>query len=175
MPAPGQLRTPQSSELALLSGKRGAYGFYRVENVAINTWSSQPTADAVEVLGKLTERSLSECPEGIASIHWIESGAGLPTPEARQGLSEIAKKYAKHLHCVGVMLEGSGFWASALRSALTGIVLLSPRDYPLRFVSDTPELVAFVVQELKQRTGKAPESERLRRAMEEVLRQLRGA
>lgn len=173
MPATGHLRTPPSSELSLLARERGAYGFYRIQNVAINTWSSQPTASAVEVLGQLTERSLSECPDGIASIHWIESGAGLPTAEARQGLGEIAKRYSKHLHCVGVMLEGSGFWASALRSALTGIVLLSPREYPLRFAGDSAELVDFVIQTLKQRTAKAPEPERLRRTLDEVLRQLR--
>jgi predicted nucleic acid-binding Zn ribbon protein len=172
MSASGYLHAPHSPELALLARERGAYGFYRFRNVAINTWSMQPTGAAVEVLRQLTERSLSDCPDGIASIHWIESGAGLPTPEARQGLGEIAKRYSKHLHCVGVMLEGSGFWASALRSALSGIVLLSPRDYPLRFAADRAELVSFVSQELQRRTGEAPEPERLRRALEEVLRQL---
>jgi predicted nucleic acid-binding Zn ribbon protein len=173
MPLSGPVHTSRSSELALLAREPGAYGFYRWRNIAINAWASQPTGAAVQVLARLTEKSLTECPEGIASIHWIESGAGLPTAEARLSLGEIAKRYGQHLICVSVVLHGSGFWASALRSALTGVVLLAPRTYSLRFHADIPELTDFVLSELQQRCGRAPESERVRRAVEEALADFR--
>jgi predicted nucleic acid-binding Zn ribbon protein len=169
----GNLRPARSAELARLAREPGAYSFYRWGNIAINAWASQPTGAAVAVLARLTEQSLSECPEGIASVHWIESGAGLPTAEARAGLGDIAKRYERHLICVSVVLHGSGFWASALRSALTGIVMLAPRGYALRFHANVPELTSFVVAELLQRCGKAPESARVVSAVEEALADFR--
>jgi predicted nucleic acid-binding Zn ribbon protein len=150
-----------TSQLLRLSAKTGAYAFYRWENVAINLWASQPTATAVTVMTELTERSVSECPGGIASIHCVEEGVGLPTAEARVGLGELAKSYPKHVICVGVILQGSGFWASATRSALTGIMLLAPRSFALRFFGDPSELCAYVVHELAQRGQSVPGAERL--------------
>lgn len=159
-PTPERARRPSSAELPpatpghellLLASKKGEYGFYRWGPVAINVWASQPTPSAVQVMNELTERSLVECPGGIASIHWLDEGVALPTAEARVSLSDIARRYEKHVLCVGVMLQGSGFWASATRSALTGIMLLAPRTFFLRFFSETPELVAYIVRELGQR------------------------
>ena len=171
MPAGGLARTPRSSTLALLASERAAYAFYRWENVAINLWASQPDARAVDLLGKLTERSAQECPNGIASIHWIANGAGLPTPEARSQLAEIAKRWDRHLLCVGVLLRGDGFWASAVRSALTGIVLLAPRAYQMRFYGELSPLTRFVSEQVQQRTGEAHDPARLLQAVEQALRE----
>jgi hypothetical protein len=173
MLANGPVVPARSSELALLAREPHVYAFYRWQNVAINAWATQPSAAGVDVLTKLTERSLLDCPEGIASIHWIESGAGLPTPEARVRLGELARRYDKHLLCVGVLLGGDGFWASAIRSALSGIVLLAPRGYTLRFYGEVPALSRFVAEQMRQRTGKAPDSARLSQVVEEALRQFK--
>jgi predicted nucleic acid-binding Zn ribbon protein len=162
-----------ASELLLLASKKGEYGFYRWQNVAINVWASQPTPAAIQVMTDLTERSLTDCPGGIASIHWLDEGVALPTAESRVALSELAKRYEKQVLCVGVMLQGSGFWASATRSALTGIMLLAPRTFFLRFFSDTPELVAYIVRELAQRKAAAPEPERLIVVLDETLADFR--
>jgi hypothetical protein len=125
---------------------------------------------AVDVLGKLTERSALECPGGIASIHWIAHGAGLPTAEARAQLAEIAKRWDRHLLCVGVLLRGDGFWASAVRSALTGIVLLAPRGYQMRFYGELSPLTRFVSEQVQQRTGEAHDPGRMRETVEQALR-----
>jgi hypothetical protein len=171
MPAGGLARTPRSSTLALLASERAAYAFYRWENVAINLWASQPNAPAVEIVGKLTERSLLECPKGIASIHCIANGAGLPTSEARAQLAEIAKRYDRHLLCVAILLRGDGFWASAVRSALTGIVLLAPRAYQMRFYGELTPLSRFVTEQVQQRTGEAHDRAQLLGAVEQALRE----
>jgi hypothetical protein len=157
-----------------LALKPGEYGFYRWQHVAINLWASQPTAAAIAVLSELTERSLSDCPRGIASIHWLEEGVPLPSPEARVGLSELAKRYEQHVLCVGVLLQGSGFWASATRSALTGVMLLAPRTFFLRFFSEADELSAYVVRELSRRGRAISEAERLVSMFDEALGDFHG-
>jgi hypothetical protein len=154
--------------LLRLAIEAGTYGFYRWQNVAINVWSGQPSLAAVQVLSELTERSLSECPGGIASIHWLDSGVGLPTAEVRVRLGELARRYPKHVSCVGVLLQGSGFWASATRSALTGVMLLAPRTFALRFFGDVGELSAYIAREQAQR-GAPIDAESLMAAIEDAL------
>jgi predicted nucleic acid-binding Zn ribbon protein len=157
----------------LLASKKGEYGFYRWHNVAINVWASQPTSSAIQVMSELTERSLTECPGGIASIHWLDEGVALPTAEVRVALSELARRYETQVLCVGVMLQGSGFWASATRSALTGIMLLAPRTFFLRFFSEASELVAYIVRELAQRKGAVTDAERLTAVLDQALADFR--
>lgn len=175
------MQRPSSSvtlETALvrLAVRPGEYGFYRWQHVAINVWASQPSAAAIEVLSALTERSLSDCPGGIASIHWLEEGVPLPTPEARVALSELAKRYERHVLCVGVLLQGSGFWASATRSALTGVMLLAPRTFFLRFFSEANELASHILRELSQRgRGMGGDVEPLVGAFDEALRDFHGS
>ena len=173
MLADASVFTARSSELALLAREPKCYAFYRWQNIAINVWATQPSAAAVDVLSELTERSLMECPGGIASIHCIAQGAGLPLPDARARLGELARRYDKHLLCVGVLLQGDGFWASALRSALSGIVLLAPRGYTLRFYGDVQELSRFVAEQIQQRKGKAPDAARLGQTVDAALHDFR--
>jgi hypothetical protein len=159
----------QEPELLRLVAVAGSYGFYRWANVAINVWSSQPTLAAVQVLSELTERSLSACPDGIASVHWLDQGVALPTAEARVSLSELAKRYPKHVTCAAVMLQGSGFWASATRSALTGIMLLAPGTFSLRFFGELGELARFIAHEQAERGPHAVDAARLQGAIEDAL------
>jgi predicted nucleic acid-binding Zn ribbon protein len=168
--APTEVESRSATELVSLAIEPGVFAFYRWNDIAINVWASQPTGDAVEVLAQLTERSVSECPNGLASIHWLDQGVALPTAEARHGLAEIAKRYERHLMCVGVLLQGSGFWASATRSALTGIMLLAPRTFSLRFFGEAPELSALIVRERARRARTAVEPERLTRVVGEAVR-----
>lgn len=174
-PRASLVTSPANQDTLLrLAAEPGRYGFYRWQHVAINLWASQPTAAAIAVLSELTERSLDECPRGIASIHWLEEGVALPTPEARVALSELAKRYERHVLCVGVLLAGSGFWASATRSALTGIMLLAPRTFFLRFFSEPDELALYIQRELNQRGRAISGEERLTSVFDEAQRDFHG-
>jgi hypothetical protein len=86
-------------------------------------------------------------------VHWIVQGVGLPTPEAREGLRELAHRDGDHIACVGVVLRGDGFWASALRSALSGILLVGPKSpFPLRLYGSGEELASWLPVEHVRRT-----------------------
>ena len=142
------------SELTLLAAEPADYALFRFQSIAINVWRSQPNERGVKVLTDLTQESLSVCPKGISSIHCIESGAGVPTSEARRGLRDIATRYESHIACVGVILYGEGFWASAIRSAVAGILLVGPKPaFPLRMYASAQELTAWLPELHQQRTG----------------------
>jgi hypothetical protein len=141
------------SEAPLLAASPGEYAFYRFGNLAINVWTAQPTGPAVRRLTELTVESRRKCPEGISSVHWIMQGVALPTPEARAELRQLATRHGDHIACVGVVLNGEGFWASAVRSALMGILLVGPKAaFPLRLYGSAEELAEWLPGEHVRRT-----------------------
>ena len=104
-----------SSEARLIDSQAGQFAFYLWQNVTIIVWQAQATGPAV---ARLTAASLpvaASHAEGISSVHIIRQGVGMPTQEARLGLVESATQVGDRLACVGVVLLGAGFWASALR------------------------------------------------------------
>lgn len=48
------------------------------------------------------------------------------------------------LNCTGVVIEGEGFSAAALRAFVTGIGLTANIRFPLRSFSTLPEMAAWV-------------------------------
>jgi hypothetical protein len=146
----------ERAALAVLAERPHAYRFLRFRNVAINVWLGQPTAEAVAQLARLTDESARRNPrERISSIHLLDPRVGLPTADARSALTQLATRHRDHLACVGVVLSGDGFWASALRSALTGVILLVPSALPTRYVANVAELAEWLPEEHQKHSGVA--------------------
>lgn len=150
----------KGTDLAPLAARPGEYAFFRYQNVAINVWLSTPTEAGVTVLHELTHASRKACPEGISSIHSLEPGTGLPTAGTRARLGELSTHFAPHIAGVGVLLSsGDGFWASAIRSALSGILQNLPNArFPLRFFGSPEQLVEWLapIHEVKTLTRLEP-------------------
>lgn len=158
------------TDLLLLASAPAVYAFYRFDNVAINVWTGQPTGEAIGVLAELTTKSRKSCPRGISSVHWMVNGVGLPTPEAREGLRLLAHRDGDHIACVGVVLCGDGFWASALRSALSGILLVGPKSpFALRLYGTGEELAGWLPGEHVRRTQTPLEAPTLLEKMRQAV------
>lgn len=159
-------------ELVLLASVRGEYAFYRYGNLAINVWLAQPAGAAVQKLSDLTTDSRGSCPRGISSVHWLAEGVGVPTPEARAGLRALATRDGDHIACVGTVLNGTGFWASALRSALSGILLVGPKaQFPTRLYGTAEELAAWLPNEHARRTQSPLDAAVLIEQLHQAVRQ----
>jgi hypothetical protein len=96
-------------------------------NVAIHLWSAKATAAMVMKLDELSVAFVKAHPRGVSSVHIITEGTPLPDRAVRDALRALTNKYAKNLACVCNVVEGAGFWASALHSFLTGLHF-GPRD-----------------------------------------------
>ena len=138
-------------------------------NVAITVWGTQGTGPLVDRhAGCLAELAL-RYPGGFSSLHITGRQAPLPTPEARAKLSEILEQYQHSLACVGVVLEGSGFWASAIRSFIVGLRLLGPRAVDLQVRASIAEVANWLPAPHRERTGFEIDG----RELDRVLRQAR--
>ena len=122
------------------------------KNLAIHVWTTRATPELVDTLERLTGPFVRAHPEGFSAIHVIANGAGLPDNQARERLREVASRYVNQLACLCHVVEGSGFWASALHSFLTGLHWLTRGPYRLHICADLPGAARWVPEYHERRT-----------------------
>ena len=162
---------PPDIEMIRLAAVPQQYGFYRWGNVAINVWNVPPSAASVRTLADLTAQSSRTFSEGISSVHWLTKAAGLPSREARAGLRDISVRYDDHIANVAAVLDGGGFWASAVRSALHGIVMTTHVKFVPRLYADLDGLLDWLPEAHQRATGVRVSASALRNRILEAVRE----
>jgi hypothetical protein len=92
---------------------------------------------------------------GFSNIHLVAGGLSVPTSEARSGFIELMKDFAEQLACIGVVVGGSGFGASALRSFITGMRVVSPWSFDFRIYGTIEEIGKWLPASHHARTSVA--------------------
>jgi hypothetical protein len=162
-PEPGGelARRLRAGEPIVLDTEPGAFIVGAWKNVFIGVWESQATMPAVDRMLRATTILNELHPSGRSTIHVVAHGAGLPTPEVRTHFVNVLKKNAENLACVGVVVGGTGFWTSALRSFVTGLRWLAPRSFDFRMHRTIEDLARWLPPEHAKRTGIMLDSRRL--------------
>ena len=133
---------PPSTLTRLASGETYTLWLYR--NIGINHWRADVSPESVTKLAALVPDRIRESPHGVTSIHWLDAGVSLPNAEVRAILSDIMVRYPDHVKAVGAVIETEGFAASALRSVVTGIMLVAPTAIPVRVFGNLADLAAWL-------------------------------
>ena len=142
-------RRPVEVETLLRADGLSLHGW---QNLQIASWTAQGTIALVELLAEHSRRFHQRHPQGVSVVHLISKGPALPEAPTRERLKTLLEANAKTLACVAIVLDGRGFWASAVRSFLVGLRLVAPRTFQMQVFS-TPEEVAAWLPELHlQRT-----------------------
>jgi hypothetical protein len=155
------LRRTRPDEPIVLDTEPGAFIFGSWKNVFIGVWESQATMPAVDRMIRATNVLNDLHPEGRSTIHIVTDGAGLPTSEVRAHFVNVLKKNADTLACVAVVVGGTGFWTSALRSFVTGLRWLAPRSFDFRMCTTIEEVAKWLPPRHAKRTGVQLDSRRL--------------
>jgi hypothetical protein len=145
----------------VLDSEPGAFLFGAWKNVFVGVWESQATIPAVDRMVKATDTLSELYPTGRSTIHIVAHGAALPTADVRTYFANTLKKNADNLACVAVVIGGTGFWTSALRSFVTGLRWIAPRSFDFRLCGSTLEVARWLPTEHNKRTGIDVESRRL--------------
>ena len=123
------------------------------KNVHVILWYASADGAAIDALDEATVPRVREYPSGISSIHVVLPSTGLPNSAARDGLVRSGKRWAANLACVGVVIERKGFWASAMRGAVTGIQLLAPRTFASQVFDSLEQVAEWLPPLHEKRTG----------------------
>jgi len=160
---------PTQGEVSLPVLDRGAgYLFVAHKNVLISSWTAQGTGPLIDALGRALGAFIVQHPEGISNVHIIAAGLPLANSEARAALSALMKKHDADLACAGTVLDGTGFWASATRSVIMSLQLLTPSSFAMRTCGSDAELATWMLKPHAQRTGVALDQPSLERALGEA-------
>jgi hypothetical protein len=154
--------------LEFLEGEPGTCRIAALRNVMIVHWTSRATGSAAAKLSAAFEQVLKSYPMGSSAVHVISREAGLPTPEGRAGLMQIMTERAEKIACIAVVVGGTGFWASAMRSFVTGMRFMTPRNFELRLHGTTAEALTWLPAHSAKVTGVSVDERALARALESV-------
>jgi hypothetical protein len=72
----------------------------------------------------------------------------MPSSEVRQRITQVFDEHPDACAAVAVVFEGTGFFASAVGSVASGIMLLSGRKTPFRVCNSIPEAALFLARHM---------------------------
>jgi hypothetical protein len=149
------VRMPEPSSIAVVGEFPTVFRVWLWRNVEIVSWFGRPgSAQAVQRLGAITGEVLERLGPGkLSFVHILPNGLDLPDAPTRAALLTIARLYASQTACIAVVVAGTGFWASAMRSFVTGFRMLAPRVFDLRIHGTIAELLPWFPEEHARATG----------------------
>jgi len=123
------------------------------ENVTIVIWHAMPGPESVERLRVVSARRRQQYPHGLSVVHIIKGQFELPDAPTRDAFVRLVKEAEGALLVLAVVITGMGFWASAVRSLVTSIRVLSRGSFDLGLHSSIEEVVRWLPGKHSQRTG----------------------
>ncbi|MET0285656.1 MAG: hypothetical protein ABW352_14350 [Polyangiales bacterium] len=139
--------------LEVLGEHPGAMRVGRFRNLIVVAWSGPTTGAAVRTLIDLMVPLHMGKSEVRSYVHMVPHAVALPDAEARAGLRYIMNRYEPFIACAGVLLEGSGFWVSAMRNVVIGLRLLTSTPFAYRIDTAVDDLLTWLPDEHYRRTG----------------------
>lgn len=137
------------------------------ENVTVCMWSGQADGPATMELERSMDRRGTRV-RRLSYIHLIRDRLALPDADARRNFRHMMTRRNAELACVAIVVGGTGFWASAMRNAVIGLRVLSPRDFTFRIHGSTSEVLDWLPTMHEERTGVAVSRELLRALLEQA-------
>ena len=141
---------PLSAPLSFIPGERLEATLFDVEegrfrysvwrNVSIGVWAGQADHDAAMRVIRLGQYMHEQFPHGHSSVVFVLPDAPAPTPEAQAVFSRLLDP-RNALSCTAIVIEGAGFWASGIRSAITRMRIAEPASHTKLRMHDTLDQV----------------------------------
>lgn len=110
---------------------------------ALAVWNGAPSIDATRALASTVERLASQRPGRASYLAQIRPSPVLPEEPVRRSFIDLGRKVSETLNCIGIVVEGQGFGAAAIRAFVTGLGLAASIRFPLRSFSTPEAMVAW--------------------------------
>ena len=142
-----------SGKIALLDADPGRFQYSIWGNVTVSVWTDQADLVAAQRVVAISRRVVQEHPEGHSTVLFVLTGVPAPTPEAAATFAKLYDPANSKIACLGVVLEGDGFWASVMRSTFTRLQVAGGGAMTLRVFENVEQLVTWLPREHALRTG----------------------
>ena len=151
-----------SEPVLLLDIEPGRFRYSVWRNITIGVWADQATGEAARRIIAISRSMAKNHSAGHSNVIFVLDGAPPPTPEANQIFAQIHDQKVSDLACMGIVVEGSGFWASAIRSAITGVRMSTSSGIRMGVSDSVNQLMEWLPAEHSKRTGVSVSASELR-------------
>jgi hypothetical protein len=145
----------------VFDGEPGVMSLYGFENITIIVWHSKPTVAAAQQLARVSQRRRAEYAHGISVVHLVQGTFEMPDGPTRDTFVKLLRDGGGKLAVLCVVVGAGGFWASALRSLVTGLRVLSRGSFALGLHTEIRDAVEYLVPRHLAQTGVPIDPEQL--------------
>jgi hypothetical protein len=157
-------------QLTIVDAQPDLFTFCSWGDVNIHVWWAPVVEPMVQRLGSFSSATMRAQPGGMSFVHLVTQTAGLPDAEARAALLVLAKRFENAVGPTAVVIGGEGFFAGALRAAVTGLWLAAPKTMPMRMCGNAEEVAAWLPARHLESTGVQLDAKALESALREAGR-----
>jgi hypothetical protein len=150
---PGQ-RPPNAAALERLTSEPGRCEFFAYKNITIGVWTGQADLAGAKAAERAAAMMAVRYREGRSYVGFLVDGLPGPTPEGAEILTKVLGQ-RDTLSCIACVIEGSGFWASGLRSMVNNVHRESGASGRLKIATSVAEVAAWLSQKHQEATGVA--------------------
>lgn len=146
---------PTASEpITVVGGYPGVFRAGQLDQLVVTSWFAPVSLPAAHELVRATENVIARIgTQRFSTVHLMDRRMRIPESDVRDVVVQLTRDSAPHVACVAVILNGTGFWASAIRSFLTGLRVLAPRSFDIHVHTSVAEVIDWLPAEHAQRTG----------------------
>jgi hypothetical protein len=141
----------------------GMFAFDAWKNVAIGVFVGQATLEGVQRVLSMSHELSQRFPEGRSTVVFVLDQLLGPPPEAQLAMKSVYE--ADGLACLSLIIEGTGFWASGIRSMTNNVQRTVSKPMVHRVSTTLDEVVAWLPPLHFECTGVALDPEEFRRAL----------
>jgi hypothetical protein len=163
---------PQSDSDLVIAYAAPSCVIAHIRNMTFSAWNTAPTAEHVQAFIELAQRLSATYPQN-SNVTLVMRNAELPGADARALLEELTAQYARSIHSVALVIDGSGFWSSTIRSFLTGLHLLRGNGYRCKAFATPAEAIGWLLPPHNADTAVTLTERELKSACDAVLARLR--
>ena len=132
-------------------------------------WRHETTAKGIDACRQGLLDVRASHPDGCAVLSIIEPNAPMPPADVRDSLSRTLSEFGDLIKASGVVFEGGGFRAAAVRSVVTGISLVAKQPFPHKVFATVTAASSWVAPSMP---GGAAGPKELTDAVSAIRRQL---
>jgi len=156
-------------ELRILDREPGKFLFGQWKNITVLAWAAQADANTIARLRRSLASVVGTCPGGRSTVSIIAEGLPPPTDDARERVADLMNGDNIDLACLAIVVNGSGFMSSVLRSMHTGMRIGAPRSYEMAMFGTTDELARWLPPLHLAKTGVHIDAAELRKIVCDAL------
>lgn len=113
-------------------------------NVLILVWKHETTLPGVHKLKATYDALETAHPKNVFLLTIVEQGAPMPASPVRVALADFLGGCRGKMVLSGVVHEGSGFRAAAVRSVVTGLAMMANLPYPHKVFSTAEDAARWM-------------------------------